>query len=1078
MTDDPTPPDAFDDHPAVGEAFDHLRADAERLETMAPLQRVRGSGGWMSRRWLAGGAIAAVLLAIVGFIALRGDDGETVAAGGASLEAQLGLPEGWLTDTRWILEEAQLEDAAVAFATEPDSEDAVPGEETPLVGAQILEFDGDTIRLTGYCGGFTATVRSSGEQVRIDDVAPRGDACGEESLNDDVRSLVVALRNVDTVQIDVLNARVTLSGPDGTFRFIAEDERSRPETVDAPPLEGTSWELISVSGFTGPISIPESTPVELRFGGGRAEVRIGCSVFKSQPVIGDSSLAMNRWGRDLNPLCSPPADPTFTGEMLIALAQVAFFELGDGQLTLTGAGAVELRLTAAAPTIDPINVGRLDETSWLLVDSADAQTSQPFIQLVDDWPITLSFDGEQFGGTAACNGYGGRLDLDGFPIITELGSEEKACGDPAVMEAQGAYLEFLSTVEGGRFEDGMLLLSSELGEVFFAPDAPFPLENVRERQWQLTGWTDASGEVVPSNGPGFLIIAADGLVVGHTGCRDLTGEWVVAGASVLFTSFAADGDCAPELADQDNVVVTVLGDGFTANTDGTRLQLTSAGGEMLTYVLTDELPIEPLPAPADTLDGTEWRLVDAGGLEIIDPELITMAFDGNSVRGQRYCSFWGASFTLDGDSVSFVLNPLEAIGCGDDEDASTTLFLDAIERADILAFDLDGTLLINVGLDELIFERIDGGEPWPAPVNALDGTTWQILDSGAFRVSPDETIAFFDGDQYLATDASCGDTLQGTYAATGRNSFSLASGLLSEVGCERPAAEGFEWLPEIRGASVILSDGRLIIDAGLDELIFERIDGGEGPQPEPTPDSSEWLSVDDLLNQQPTGAVTVNSGFITYGDTTILCGAEDVNPREPNRCPGRWVVVTNYIPQVDGNGPHTGVLRDDGRFQIVGPGSGVSERGSGVDLTEDDQRVLQPLLDLSEGLMSGGSAALELDLAPTVDLHFGLQLTIVDQPAAETADANNWFASIDGFEGFSGSFSALESLEGRPVEVIVGPHDHCAGQPLELPESLLGLRQLSLQPTDATSCIEWFAVDVFVNDAGQIEAVMLALFGP
>ncbi len=60
----------------------------------------------------------------------------------------------------------------------------------------------------------------------------------------------------------------------------------------------------------------------------------------------------------------------------------------------------------------------------------------------------------------------------------------------------------------------------------------------------------------------------------------------------------------------------------------------------------------------------------------------------------------------------------------------------------------------------------------------------------------------------------------------------------------------------------------------------------------------------------------------------------------------------------------------------------------------------------------------------------------------------------------------------------MGPHDHCAGQPLVLPDSLVGLRQLSMQPTGIDSCIAWFAVDVFVNDAGEIQAVMLDLFGP
>ncbi len=39
-------------------------------------------------------------------------------------------------------------------------------------------------------------------------------------------------------------------------------------------------------------------------------------------------------------------------------------------------------------------------------------------------------------------------------------------------------------------------------------------------------------------------------------------------------------------------------------------------------------------------------------------------------------------------------------------------------------------------------------------------------------------------------------------------------------------------------------------------------------------------------------------------------------------------------------------------------------------------------------------------------------------------------------------------------------------------------RQLTIEPAGVTSCLEWYAVSVFLNDAGEIERVMLDLWEP
>lgn len=80
---------------------------------------------------------------------------------------------------------------------------------------------------------------------------------------------------------------------------------------------------------------------------------------------------------------------------------------------------------------------------------------------------------------------------------------------------------------------------------------------------------------------------------------------------------------------------------------------------------------------------------------------------------------------------------------------------------------------------------------------------------------------------------------------------------------------------------------------------------------------------------------------------------------------------------------------------------------------------------------------------------------------------------------YVGPFSALDLLaQDRPVTVTAGPHDHCAGPPMPIHAELEGLRQISIQPTDATSCLEWWVVDLFLTEAGDLAGVTLDLWEP
>jgi len=205
-------------------------------------------------------------------------------------------------------------------------------------------------------------------------------------------------------------------------------------------------------------------------------------------------------------------------------------------------------------------------------------------RLVPGWPITLTIDGADAGGRAACNGYFGSVQIDGSALVfSALGATDMGC-EPDVMAAESGFFRSLGGVDQWAIASGRLLLSGPDVSLTFDPVPEVPTAELVGTTWTLEGLV--SGEAVRSPDAGTtatLRLDADGTLVGGTGCRDLSGRWIEAGGEVVFTDFAAEGECPGQHADQDGFVVTVLGDGFRAEIEGDRLTVTSVGGEGLQY---------------------------------------------------------------------------------------------------------------------------------------------------------------------------------------------------------------------------------------------------------------------------------------------------------------------------------------------------------------------------------------------------------------------------------------------------------------------------------------------------------------
>lgn len=246
--------------------------------------------------------------------------------------------------------------------------------------------------------------------------------------------------------------------------------------------------------------------------------------------------------------------------------------------TIFAIAVTALGLAACSPTVD---TGGSLQGSWELVEgTVDGEN----IPLTQGFPITMNVTEDGVDGRAACNSYFGNYELDGSNLtLSQIGATEMACMPENVMAAESMYLTALTRVESYSLESEALQLAGPGLELAFALLPPVPEAALLGTVWVLDGLI--LGDAVSSvrGEPATLELFGDGSMLGSTGCRTLTGSYVVSGSEVVMTELAAHGECPQDLFDQDSQVVSVLGDGFRVEIDGPTLTLTSMGEEGLVY---------------------------------------------------------------------------------------------------------------------------------------------------------------------------------------------------------------------------------------------------------------------------------------------------------------------------------------------------------------------------------------------------------------------------------------------------------------------------------------------------------------
>lgn len=219
--------------------------------------------------------------------------------------------------------------------------------------------------------------------------------------------------------------------------------------------------------------------------------------------------------------------------------------------------------------------------SWVLTSGRGPAGVVP---LVDAHQVTLTIEGTQVGGVAACNHYGARFTIRGGRLaVEELSSTAIGCDAP-IAASEAAYLEALQVVSRAEREGETLILSGPDVELRFAALAEPPTADLVDTIWVLETVVVGNVAAAPLGDRATLELRADGTFSGSTGCRTFDGEWLEKGEQIVATSMSTtDLACPPELVDQDSHVVAVIGDGFVPTVEGTVLTLNDPAGIGLVY---------------------------------------------------------------------------------------------------------------------------------------------------------------------------------------------------------------------------------------------------------------------------------------------------------------------------------------------------------------------------------------------------------------------------------------------------------------------------------------------------------------
>jgi heat shock protein HslJ len=254
---------------------------------------------------------------------------------------------------------------------------------------------------------------------------------------------------------------------------------------------------------------------------------------------------------------------------------------------------------------------------------------------------------------ADCNRGSGRYTVDGSRLTLEPGPITLAACAPESLDAQ--YLAKLGDVVSFVLEDGKLHLNlkMDVGNMVFGDEAAPAAASLEGTLWTLESYLNSQGELVAVL-PDTEVTAEfqAGQVTGKAGCNSYFGSYESKDNSLTVGPIGVtEMYCAPEeLMTQEGDYLAALGSAASYHIAGDQLQIADAEGKtVLKFKVT-----EPT-----SLTGTTWKLgfYHDGKSAVVsilaDTEITAVFGDDGKVTGSAGCNDYTASYTIEGEAITF-----------------------------------------------------------------------------------------------------------------------------------------------------------------------------------------------------------------------------------------------------------------------------------------------------------------------------------------------------------------------------------------------------------------------------------------
>jgi heat shock protein HslJ len=458
--------------------------------------------------------------------------------------------------------------------------------------------------------------------------------------------------------------------------------------------------------------------------------------------------------------------------------------------------------------------------------------------------VTALFQNGNVGGTAGCNNYFAKYEVDGNQLTIGVGGTTMmACPQP-IMAQESAYITNLAASAAFLITGDQLQIAGADGKTLLTYSVLQPI-SLTGTVWQLTMYNNGN-EALVSTLAGTEITAVfgeDGSLSGSAGCNNYNATYTVADDALTVSAPATTRMMCAEPAgvmEQESAYLAALAMAASYALVGDELEIADADGNMLlTYAAAKEAP----------LTGVTWSLISfnngKGAISsvILDTEITAVFGEDGSLAGSAGCNSYSASYSTDGDTISIGMAATTLMMCAEpagimEQEAA---YLAAIQtaatyevgsqRLDLI--DADGKTMATYGAQS---EALPEPTPPAGLAPAIIGAPWQWVatlynnDTKAVPENPENYLLELLPEGQITVRADC-NTATGTYMLDG-DQLSINVTASTMMACP-PGSLADQFIEDLNAAQSYMMDGE-------DLIIVLKLDTGSMrlKVPEPAPSAS------------------------------------------------------------------------------------------------------------------------------------------------------------------------------------------------------------------------------------------------